>query len=65
MGLGGGEGGGLYAWGPYTWTINCVSNKQVSHKQENKHVLITHSINIVSYKDNDNVSNIVLCYIIT
>ena len=38
------EGGGLiYGWA-YTWTIFCVSNKQVrhkpvSHKQENKHVL--------------------------
>jgi hypothetical protein len=32
--------------GANTWTIFCVSNKQVrhkqvSHKQENKHVLIT------------------------
>jgi hypothetical protein len=36
--------GGLYIWGgegDYTWTIFCVSNKQVSHKQENKHVLTT------------------------
>ena len=24
----------------YTWTIFGVSNKQASHKQENKHVLI-------------------------
>jgi hypothetical protein len=31
----GGGGGG----GAYTWTIFCVSNKQVRHKQENKHVL--------------------------
>ena len=36
---------GLYTGGgAYTWTIFCVSNKQVrhkqvSHKQENKHVL--------------------------
>ena len=37
---------GLYTGGGelYTWTIFCVSNKQfrhkqVSHKQENKHVL--------------------------
>ena len=36
---------GLYPGGEaYTWTIFCVSNKQVrhkqvSHKQENKHVL--------------------------
>ena len=42
MGLGEGGGGGAYIWGPYTWTTNCVSNKQVSQKQENKHVLITH-----------------------
>ena len=27
--------------GAYTGTIFCVSNKEVSHKQENKHVLIT------------------------
>ena len=39
------KGGGLiYGGGPYTWMIFCVSNKQVrhkqvSHKQENKHVL--------------------------
>ena len=38
--------GGLYTGGANTWTIFCVSNKQVrhkqvSHKQENKHVLIT------------------------
>ena len=36
--------GGLIYGGAYTWTIFCVSNKQVrhkqvSHKQENKHVL--------------------------
>jgi hypothetical protein len=33
------KGGGAYIWGggAYTWTIFCVSNKQVSHKQENKH----------------------------
>jgi hypothetical protein len=31
--------GGAHIWGPYTWTIFCVSTKQVSHKQENKHVL--------------------------
>jgi hypothetical protein len=35
---------GLIYGGAYTWTIFCVSNKQVrhkqvSHKQENKHVL--------------------------
>jgi hypothetical protein len=29
--------GGLYTGGLYTWTIFCVSNKQVSHKQQNKH----------------------------
>ena len=37
-------GGGAYIQGAYTWMIFCqfcVSNKQVSHKQENKHVLIT------------------------
>ena len=40
-------GGGAYIQGGYnTWTIFCVSNKQVrhkqvSHKQENKHVLTT------------------------
>jgi hypothetical protein len=34
--------GGLYTGGgAYTGTIFCVSNKEVSHKQENKHVLIT------------------------
>ena len=34
---------GLYKGGgeAYTWTIFCVSNKQLSHKQENKHILIT------------------------
>jgi hypothetical protein len=34
--------GGLIYRGAYTWTIFCVSNKQVRHKQEieeNKHVL--------------------------
>jgi hypothetical protein len=35
--------GGLYTRGAYTWTIFCVykqvGHKQVSHKQENKHVL--------------------------
>ena len=36
--------GAYIYWGAYTWTIFCVSNKQVrhkqvSHKQENKHVL--------------------------
>ena len=36
--------GGLIYGGAYTWTIFCVSNKQVRHKQvsrkqENKHVL--------------------------
>jgi hypothetical protein len=36
--------------------INKVRHKQVSHKQENKHVLILCAlINIVGYKDNDNV----------
>jgi hypothetical protein len=35
---------GLYRGGAYTWTIFCVSNKQVrhkqvSHRQGNKHVL--------------------------
>ena len=30
---------GLIQGWAYTWTIFCVSNKQVSHKQENKHVL--------------------------
>jgi hypothetical protein len=41
------QGWGLYTGGgANTWTIFCVSNKQVrhkqvSHKQENKHVLIT------------------------
>jgi hypothetical protein len=39
-------GGGLIYRGANTWTIFCVSNKQVrhkqvSHKQENKHVLTT------------------------
>jgi hypothetical protein len=39
-----GGGGLIYGGGAYTWTIFCVSNKQVrhkqvSHKQENKHVL--------------------------
>ena len=44
MGLYMGGGGGLiYGWA-YTWTIFCVSNKQVrhkqvGHKQGNKHVL--------------------------
>ena len=37
------KGGGLYTRGAYTWTIVCVykqvGHKQVSHKQENKHVL--------------------------
>ena len=37
------KGGGLYTRGDYTWTIVCVykqvGHKQVSHKQENKHVL--------------------------
>ena len=38
------KGGGAYIREGYTWTIFCVSNKQVghkqvSHKQENKHVL--------------------------
>jgi hypothetical protein len=35
------KGGLIYGGGggAYTWTIFCVSNKQVSHKQENKHVL--------------------------
>ena len=37
------KGGLIYGWA-YTWTIFCVSNKQVrhkqfSHKQGNKHVL--------------------------
>jgi hypothetical protein len=37
------KGGLIYAWA-YTWMIFCVINKQVrhkqvSHKQENKHVL--------------------------
>ena len=41
MGLYNGGGGGAYIRGPDTWTIFCVSNKQVSHKQEDKHVLIT------------------------
>ena len=35
------QAGGLYTGGAYTGTIFCVSNKEVSHKQENKHVLIT------------------------
>ena len=53
------KGGGLYTGGANTWTIFCVSNKQVrhkqvSHKQENKHVKRT-LIHIVGYKDNDNV----------
>jgi hypothetical protein len=31
---------GLYTGGgAYIWAIFCVSNKQVRHKQENKHVL--------------------------
>jgi hypothetical protein len=56
MGLykGGGGGGGSYTGTLYMGDL-CVSTKQVSHKQENKHVLITRLINIVSYKDNDNV----------
>ena len=57
------KGGAYIRGGANTWTIFCVSNKQVrhkqvSHKQENKHVLIARAlINIVSYmyKDNDNV----------
>ena len=32
------KGGLIYGWA-YTWTIFCVSNKQVSHKQGNKRVL--------------------------
>ena len=44
MGLYKGGGRGLYTGGAYAWTIFCVGNKQVgrkqvSHKQENKHVL--------------------------
>ena len=35
------KGGGGNIWGANTWTIFRVSNKQVRHKQENKHVLIT------------------------
>ena len=43
MGLHKGGGGLIYGWA-YTWTIFCVSNKQVrhkqvSHKQGNKRVL--------------------------
>ena len=38
MGLYKGGGGLIYGWA-YTWTIFCVSNKQVSHKQGNKRVL--------------------------
>ena len=43
MGLYKGGGGLIYGWA-YTWTIFCVSNKQVrhkqvSHKQRNKRVL--------------------------
>ena len=39
--------GGAYIRGANTWTIFCVSNKQVrhkqvSHKQENKHVKRSH-----------------------
>ena len=33
------KGGLIYGWA-YTWTIFCVSNKQVRHKQGNKRVLI-------------------------
>jgi hypothetical protein len=37
------KGRGLYKeslyTGGFTWTIFCVSNKQVNHKQENKHVI--------------------------
>jgi hypothetical protein len=51
--------GGLIYGGANTWTIFCVSNKQVKHKQvghkqENKHVKRA-LIHIVGYKDNDNV----------
>ena len=40
------KGGAYIRGGANTWTIFCVSNKQVrhkqvSHKQQNKHVLIT------------------------
>jgi hypothetical protein len=33
------QGGGLYraGVGAYSWMIFCVSNKQVSHKQEYNH----------------------------
>ena len=65
MGLYKGGGGAYIRGGANTWMIFCVSNKQVrhkqvSHKQENKHVLITRFdpmalIHIVNYKDNDNV----------
>ena len=43
------KGGGLYTGGgANTWTIFCVSDKQVghkqvSHKQENKHVLFNNN----------------------
>jgi hypothetical protein len=48
MGLYNGGGGLIYTGGANTWTIFCVSNKQVghkqvSHKQENKHVLFNNN----------------------
>jgi hypothetical protein len=51
--------GGLIYGGAYTWTIFCVSNKQVSQKQENKHVLITRFVVI---KTMTMFLNIVLCH---